>query len=209
MSMPLSGRSLSRKSFSWALTYRHRVPDHSTEKARSFEKIFKAEPMRDPEANPFPASDSARREIWEMLVPRDIDAFLAADWAPVAGDFVETNFTGLNARFRAAPDEWRLSFPTLAAYRDEWLRQAQEAKAARDGGLYAENARAAIFRATRLEEIELSGAAALVRKRFAGGIRRVDGGLDRMNWQTLYICRLDAGRWKIAGFVGYLPNVSD
>ena len=132
--------------------------------------------MRDPEANPFPAADAARRAIWEMLVPRDIDAFLAADWAPVAGDFVEANFTGLNARFLPSPDDWRLSFPTLAAYRDEWLRQAREAKAAREAGLYAEDARAAIFRATRLEEIEIDGAAALVaqalRRRDQAGGRR-------------------------------------
>ena len=45
--------------------------------------------MRDPFKNPFPASDAARHAIWEMLVPRDIDAFLAADWSMVAGDFVE------------------------------------------------------------------------------------------------------------------------
>lgn len=165
--------------------------------------------MRDPEANPFPAADAARHAIWEMLVPRDIAAFLAADWGVVAGDFVAANFAGLNARFLASPDEWRLSYPTLEAYRDEWLRQAREAKAARDGGLYAEDAGAAIFRATRLEEVEIDGGAALVRKRFDGGIRRADGGFDRMNWQTLYVCRLDGGRWKIAGFVGYLPHVSD
>ena len=30
--------------------------------------------MRDPEANPFPMSDEVRHAIWEMLVPRDIDA---------------------------------------------------------------------------------------------------------------------------------------
>jgi len=165
--------------------------------------------MRDPEANPFPVADAGRRAIWEMLVPRDIGAFLAADWGPIADDFVEGNFTGLNARFLASPDEWRLSFPTLDAYRAEWLRQAQEAKAAREAGLYAEDARAAIFRATRLEEIEIDGAAALVRKRFDGGIRRADGGFERMNWQTLYVCRLDGGRWRIAGFTGYLPHVKD
>lgn len=165
--------------------------------------------MRDPEANPFPAADADRRAIWEMLVPRDIDAFLAADWGPVAEDFVEANFTGLDARFEVSPGDWRLSFPTLAAYREEWLRQAREAKAAREAGAYAEDARAAIFRATRLEEIEIDGDAALVRKRFDGGIRRADGGLDRMNWQTLYICRKGGGRWRIAGFTGYLPHVKD
>ena len=73
--------------------------------------------MRDPEANPFPVTDAPRRAIWEMLVPRDIDAFLAADWGFVTDDFVETNFTGLDARFKGSPDDWRLSFPTLAAYR--------------------------------------------------------------------------------------------
>lgn len=171
--------------------------------------IFMASPMRDPEVNPFPAADAPRRAIWEMLVPRDIDAFLAADWGPIADDFVEANFTGLNARFLPSPDDWRLSFPTLAAYRDEWLRQAQDARAAREAGHYAEEARAAIFRATRLEEIEVDGEAALARKRFDGGIRRADGGFDRMNWQTLYICRLAGGRWRIAGFVGYLPHVKD
>lgn len=165
--------------------------------------------MRDPEINPFAATDAPRRAIWEMLVSRDIDAFLAADWGLVADDFVETNFTGLDARFLPSPDDWRLSFPTLAAYRDEWMRQAREAKAAREAGIHAEDTRTAIFRATRLEEIEIEGEAALVRKRFDGGIRRADGGLDRMNWQTLYICRLDGGRWKIAGFVGYLPHVSE
>lgn len=165
--------------------------------------------MRDPEANPFPAEDADRRAIWEMLAPRDIDAFLAADWTPIADDFAEANFTGLDARFQPSPDAWRLSFPTLAAYRAEWLRQAREAKAAREAGLYAEDARAAIFRATRLEEIEIDGDAALARKRFDGGLRRADGGFERMNWQTLYICRRAAGRWRIAGFVGYLPHVQD
>ena len=48
--------------------------------------------MRDPFKNPFPVSEAARHAIWEMLVPRDIDAFLAADWSLVAGDFVEDGF---------------------------------------------------------------------------------------------------------------------
>ncbi len=165
--------------------------------------------MRDPEANPFPETDAARSAIWEMLVARDIDAFLAVDWTRVAGDFVAAGFTGLDARFRPAPDDWRLTFPTLDAYRDAWLAEARAAQAARDQGRYAEDARAAIFQATRLDEIELDGDAALARKRFDGGIALTDGGRERMNWQTLYICREEAGRWRIAGFVGYLPHVAD
>jgi len=45
--------------------------------------------MRDPFKNPFAETDTARHSIWEMLVTRDIDAFLAADWSQVADDFVE------------------------------------------------------------------------------------------------------------------------
>ena len=63
------------------------------------------------------------------------------------------------------------------------------------------------FAATRLEEIEMDGDAALVRKKFDGHLAKSDGSFDRMNWQTLYICRREGGRWKIAGFVGYLPHM--
>lgn len=151
--------------------------------------------------NPFPPEDTARHAIWEMLVPRDIDAFLAADWSMIEDDFIVQNFVGMNGGFDADPQNWHLSFATLDAYRDEWLRQA------RDNGAtdYAEDPRAAIFAATRLDEIEITGAAALVRKKFDGRIRRKDGGEDRMLWQTLYWCRQTEAGWKIAGFVGYLP----
>ncbi|MEI4472242.1 hypothetical protein [Frigidibacter sp. MR17.24] len=156
---------------------------------------------RDPMQNPFPAGDPARRAIWDMLVPRDIDAYLAADWSAVAGDFIAAGFTGLDGRFAADPQSWRLSFASLEAYRDEWLRQARAGQAV----AYSEDARAAIFAATRLEEIEIADGAALVRKKFDGRIARADGGEDRMLWQTLYTCRETPEGWKIAGFVGYLP----
>lgn len=160
-----------------------------------------ANPVRDPMRNPFSPEDPARHAIWEMLVPRDITAYLAADWSLVENDFVEANFTGMNGNRDENPQNWSLSFASLEAYRDEWLRQAKEGQATE----YAEDARAAIFTATKLEEIEIDGAAALVRKKFDGRIKRADGGEDRMLWQTLYICRETAEGWKIAGFVGYLP----
>ena len=158
--------------------------------------------MRDPFQNPFPASDSLRHAIWEMLVPRDIDAFLAADWSMVAGDFVEDGFIGIDGRHETSPDQWRLTFPTLSAYRDEWLRQAREFASQS----FAEDPRNAIFTATTLEDIEIAGETALVRKKFDGGLTKTDGSRDVMLWQTLYYCRLHAGRWKISGFTGYLPN---
>jgi hypothetical protein len=43
--------------------------------------------------NPFP-HDPDRQAIWAMLVERDIDAFLAADWAMVEDDFLAESFSG-------------------------------------------------------------------------------------------------------------------
>ncbi|OWV70685.1 hypothetical protein ATY77_17715 [Rhizobium sp. R634] len=157
--------------------------------------------MRDPFKNPFP-SDSARHAIWEMLVSRDIDAFLAADWSMVEHDFVEEGFIGIDGRKEVSPDKWRLAFPTLSAYRQEWLRQAKDFA----GQSFAEDPRTAIFTTTTLEDIEIEGDMALVRKKFDGGITKADGTRDVLQWQTLYYCRLHEGRWKISGFTGYLPN---
>jgi len=176
-------------------------------------KLFSAETAvtakRDPFQNPFPPEDKSRRAIWEMLVPRDIDAFVTADWSAVADDFISENFTGLSGNFQPEPQGFTLAFPTLAAYRDEWLRQAHAFGAAKAAGDYAGDPRDGIFAATRLEEIEITGDAALVRKKFDGRLAKADGSFERMNWQTLYICRLEAGHWKIAGFVGYLPHIKE
>ncbi|MBE9637349.1 hypothetical protein [Salipiger mangrovisoli] len=157
--------------------------------------------MRDPMQNPFGPEDRARHAIWQMLVSRDIDAFIGADWGMIEADFIPENFIGMNGNFDADPQNWTLSFAALDAYRDEWLRQAAEAQKT----VYAEDQRAGIFRATKLEEIEIDGPVALVRKKFDGTIKRADGGEDRLLWQTLYTCRETPHGWKIAGFVGYLP----
>jgi hypothetical protein len=151
--------------------------------------------------NPF-ANDPDRHAIWEMLVNRDIEAFLGRDWARVQDDFVAEAFFGLHAHFKPNPDDWTMEFPDLAVYRDEWLLQAEETAAT----LYAEPLAPAIFRATDLGVIEISGNRALARKKFNGVIARADGGDDRLDWQTLYICAKRDGRWKITSFVGYMPR---
>jgi ketosteroid isomerase-like protein len=151
--------------------------------------------------NPF-SLDVDRGAIWEMLVERDIVAFLARDWSMVEGDFIADGFFGLHAHGAKEPDAWTLAFPELPAYREEWLRQAAETAAV----AYAEPLRAAIFRATDLSVIEIAGDHALARKKFDGVIARLEGGQDRLDWQTLYICARRDGRWKIASFVGYLPR---
>lgn len=153
------------------------------------------------DAPPFGASDPDRLEIWRMLVARDTDAFLHGDWNAIAADFAAAEFFGLDARGSADPRDWQLNFPSLAAYRTEWLRQAAESARVVD----PVRARAALFAATRLREIEIRDDVALARKRFDGALPHQDGGSTRLHWQTLYICRRVAGRWKIASFIGYLP----
>lgn len=151
-------------------------------------------------ANPFP-DDPDCAAIWTMLVARDIAAFVAADWTMVENDFVSAGFWAIDGGKSANPDAWRIGFPTLEAYRDEWLRQAAEGK----NTAYAEDPTAAIHRATRLTEIEINGDVAIARKKFDGAIALADGGKDVLNWQTLYFCRKVDGAWKISGFAGYLP----
>lgn len=149
--------------------------------------------------NPF-ANDADRAAIWEMLVRRDIEAFVTQDWGMVSGDFDEQRFLGIHAHNSTNPDDWDAAFPALSVYRDEWLRQAAESAAT----AYAETLSAGIHRATRLAEIDISGDVAVARKKFDGTIKRADGTDDRLNWQTLYFCRKAGDRWKITGFVGYM-----
>ncbi|MGV8936658.1 MAG: hypothetical protein ACOH2J_06000 [Allorhizobium sp.] len=158
--------------------------------------------MRDPFKNPFASTDLARHFIWDMLVTRDIDAFLATDWSLVEDDFIAEGFIGISGNRAPDPDSWTLAYPDLAAYRDDWLKQAKDFAA----GSYGEDTRTAIFTTTTLEDIQIEGETALVRKKFDGGIKMADGSIDPMHWQTLYYCRVHEGRWKISGFTGYLPN---
>ncbi len=154
--------------------------------------------------NPFP-NDPDRQAIWEMLVERDIEAFIKQDWSLVTGDFIKSGFMGLDARFRANPDSWRLEFPTLADYQRSWLEQAR-----RDAGRIAPGALAqALHDATTLRDIDLNGETAVAHKKFDGEVRFSDGSVQTLRWQTLYFCRKVSGAWKITGFVGYLPNPLD
>lgn len=154
------------------------------------------------DTNPFPETDSDRHAIWQMIVHRDIDAFLAKDWSMVAEDFIEEGFIGIDGRYMANPDSWRLTFPDLAAYRSAWLEQAN----AFADEHFADDVRKALFDATTLRDIEINGDTALLHKKFDGGIKRTAGPPMILRWQTLYQCRKVNGRWKLAGFVGYMPN---
>jgi hypothetical protein len=152
-----------------------------------------------PEQNPFPPSDADRHAIWEVVVGRDSDFFLGGDWALVADDYLEAGFLGIDAGKSADPDDWRIGFPTLAAYRqaaaDARLKQAD----------FAEDLRAAWFRCQRLTAIDVAGEFALAHKRIEGSIARHNGPALALGWRSVFHMRRIEGRWKIAGFTGYLP----
>lgn len=149
--------------------------------------------------NPF-AADPTRAAIWDMLVRRDIDAYLARDFSLVEDDFLSERFLGISAAASPNPDSWTIGFPSLAAYRASWLAGTI------DQADFAEPLRPAMFRVTQLSEIELTGYRGLAHKKFDGEIARADGTAMPMHWQSLYFLAHHEGSWKLTGFVGYLPN---
>ena len=155
---------------------------------------------RSPAENPFPATDSHRHAIWEMLVRRDIEAFLSGDWSRVAADFEENGFFGTEGG--ATPDEWQVRFPTLASYRDSWLAQSARLRSLT---FPDDNARDLLFRASLLRDIRLTGARAAAHKKFFGSATAADGTVYSLNWQTVYWLRREQSGWLITGFMGYLP----
>jgi enamine deaminase RidA (YjgF/YER057c/UK114 family) len=149
--------------------------------------------------NPFPA-DADRHEIWDMLVRRDIEAFVAGDWALTAPDFDEAAFFAVDARASANPDTWLLSHASLDAYRDDWLAQSHTMRTE------CVDLEASLYQATTLRDIDISLDRAVAHKKFDGIARRHDGSDQALTWQTLYHCRRVEGRWRIVGFTGYLPH---
>jgi len=152
--------------------------------------------------NPFNQNDPDRYYIWEMLVKRDIEAFINNDWEAVGGDFIEEGFMGIDARSLANPDSWNLSFPDLKSYKQFWLDQAAHFT----GTDWEEDPGEKLYEATTLRDIDIVGDSALVHKKFDGSILKKNGRSDVLNWQTLYRCKKVGGEWKITGFTGFLPH---
>lgn len=154
------------------------------------------------DTNPFP-SDPDRREIWEILMRRDFDAFLAADWSLTLPDFLESEFQGIDGGKQPNPDQWTLKYASLAPYRDEWLRQAAEFTNVEFRGI---SKRDFLFETCTLQDIEIQENRAVAHKKFDGRTETIQGEEVRLLWQTLYFLKKVEGLWKISGFVGYLPN---
>lgn len=152
--------------------------------------------------NPFP-NDPDRHEIWDVLMRRDFESFLAADWSLTAPDFWPHEFQGIDGGKLSNPDHWRLRFPDLASYRKEWLAQAADFREIVLKGIAKLDF---LYQSTVLRDIEINGERAVAHKKFNGSATTTTGTLVQLNWQTLYIMRKIDSHWKITGFVGYLPN---
>jgi hypothetical protein len=152
------------------------------------------------ELNPYAPGDE-RHAVFEMAVVRDVRAFVVGDWSGIAADFVEDGFFGLDGRGDATPVRWRLTYPTLAAYRDRWLKQSVEFRARR----YDSDSASSIFALLKVPLLELDGDSGVLLKRFDGVITPSGGEPLTLRWESLFVLRRVAGAWKVQGFVGYLP----
>jgi hypothetical protein len=150
--------------------------------------------------NPFPPGDD-RHAAYEVAVVRDVRAFVTGDWPAIAGDFIEPGFFGLDARGSSRPEDFRLTYPTLASYRDRWLSQSAAYRDRRHAGDPA----SAIFATLTVPLLELDGDSGVLLKRFDGIIRPLDGDPIELRRKSLFVLRRVSGAWKIQGFVGYLP----
>jgi hypothetical protein len=154
------------------------------------------------DSNPFPPQDADRHAIWEMLVRRDIEAFAVGDWDSHVRDFAPDLFFGIDGRFSDNPDLWQVTYADLERYRERWIGASAELRPR----IAREDLARSLFALTRLREIDLMGDFAMAHKKFDGDVRLRDGESVGMRWQTLYFCRRIESRWRIAGFLGYLPN---
>ncbi len=151
--------------------------------------------------NPF-TGDAERAAIWEILMRRDFEAYVAADWSRCADDFDEAEFWAMDAGQNREPERWRVGFPRLAAYRDLWLSMAADFQPVE---LVGTDKLGFLYRSVRLDPIDIQGERAIARKVFDGAADKRGGGTVSLCWQTIYYLR-KRDRWRITGFLGYLPN---
>lgn len=150
--------------------------------------------------NPY-KGDPDKEAIWEGIVRRDAEAFVANDWSITSPDFCEEEFYGIDAEQNYNPNLWKMKYPTLASYRDEWLRQRNDFDI--DDCKYPlyDQLMSAMF----ITDIEINGDRAIVRKKFDGQIALKSKEDIPLKWQTLYYFKKFNGKWLITGFTGYLP----
>jgi hypothetical protein len=158
----------------------------------------------DPFANPY-STDADRCELWEILIARDSDAFAASDWSVCDGDFAHDRFEGITANGSFNPVDWALRYPTVESYREDWLHMAERYLSV---PLAATPHRELLYRMQSFAKVEIAEGRAIVWKQFWADEPLANGERYRISAQSVYRLHQVDGKWKIVGFVGYLPMES-
>lgn len=149
--------------------------------------------------NPFPVRTDEYM-IWEVLVRNDFEGFLQGSWEKVADDYIEEGFFGMDFGKSISPTDWKLGFPSLNHYKNQWLADSKRFWE----NDFAVNPRQKLYASCELADIQIKGDSALVHKLFAGDIPTNGGIPIELNWRSLFLLRKKNGKWRIAGFCGYI-----
>jgi hypothetical protein len=153
--------------------------------------------------NPYdPQVDPDGHALWNALIGRDSEAFVAADWSICDGDFWHDHFEGISAHGSHNPMDWTLEYPTVAAYRDDWLKMAAKFNSL---PLLTVSHRELLYRMQSFAKIEIAVGRAVVWKQFCADEPLSNGERYRVTGQSVYRLHRVEGHWRIVGFVGYLP----
>lgn len=162
--------------------------------------------QKDPFANPYDAGvDADRHALWDILIARDANAFVAADWLVCDGDFAHDRFEGISAHGSFDPINWTLRYPTVELYRDDWLQMAERFLKV---PLASTPHRELLYRMQSFAKVEIADGRAIVWKQFWADEPLVGGERYKICAQSVYRLLSIDGKWKIVGFVGYLPMES-
>jgi hypothetical protein len=153
--------------------------------------------------NPYDAaSDADRHALWQALIARDSDSFVAADWSLCNGDFAHERFEGISAHGSLDPIDWTLRYPTVESYRDDWLEMAKRYLKV---PLAAVSHRELLYRMQKFAKVEIADDRAIVWKQFRADELLTNGDRYSLSAQSVYRLHRIDGQWRIVGFVGYLP----
>jgi hypothetical protein len=159
--------------------------------------------MLDPLKNPYDAaSDADRHALWQALIARDSDSFVAADWSLCDGDFAHERFEGISAHGSLDPVDWTLRYPTVESYRDDWLDMAKRYLKV---PLAAVSHRELLYKMQAFAKVDVQGDRAIVWKQFRADEPLTNGDRHTICAQSVYRLHRIDGHWRIVGFVGYLP----
>jgi hypothetical protein len=119
---------------------------------------------------------------------------------PRTGRFARVTF-GTNALKESA--DWTLEYPTVEAYRDDWLKMAAKFRSL---PLVTISHRELLYAMQSFAKIEIAEDRAVVWKQFYADEPLTGGERYRLAGQSVYRLHRNDGHWRIVGFVGYLPS---